>query len=164
MVNRFCVPSPNSGDLEFPVPGEPGKAYWVSAFDDPRTQYEFLTPIYARFLLSRHDDRFYTFLHKVHDEVRKVIRGEDSVFAVATEVEATRPRLQFVDDEHRLKLGRLEYELVRDEAQLHREQLTWQNSFLKEIVAGIPRKASPQKESVQRDLRRHFCSCTACKW
>ena len=109
MVNRFCVPSPNGGDLEFPVPGEPGKAYWVRNSDDPRTQYVFLTPIYARFLLSRHDDRLHTFFHKVHDEVRKMIRGEDSVFAVAAEVEATRPQLQLVDEERRLKLRRLEY-------------------------------------------------------
>ena len=84
--------------------------------------------IYARFLLSRHDDRLHTFFHKVHDEVRKMIRGEDSVFA-----EATRPQLQVVDEERRLKLRRLEYELVRDEAQLHREQLAWQKNFLKTI-------------------------------
>ena len=72
-------------DLEFPIPGEASKSYCVRGSSEARTQYVFLTPIYARFLLSRHDDRLHTFFHKVHDEVRKMIRGEDSVFAVQSD-------------------------------------------------------------------------------
>ena len=153
-VSRFCLPSADGRDLEFPVPGEPGTAYlyWIRVSDDPRTQYVFLTPIYARFLLSHSDDRLHTFFLKVHDEVRKMIRGENSVFAVAAE--AAQPCLRLADDEHRLKLRRLEYELARDEAQLQTQtrrdlldQLAWQMDFLKEIDAWDDRAKLHLKES-----------------
>ena len=62
--SRFCLPSAHGGDLEFPVPGEPGEAYWIRVSADPRTQYVLLTPIYARFLLSHSDDRLHTFSSK----------------------------------------------------------------------------------------------------
>ena len=113
-VSRFCLPSADSRDLEFPVPGEPGVAYWIRVSDDPRTQYVFLIPIYARFLLGHSNDRLHTVFLKVHDEVRKMIRGENSVFAVAAEAAQPCPQLGLVDDERRLKLRRLEYELARD--------------------------------------------------
>ena len=153
-------PSPNSdnGDVVFPIPGQ-DKTFVIGANEHGSTQYVFLTPIYARFLLSRSDDRLHTFFIKVHDEVRKMIKGESNVFATAMELEAAAPVPQVTDDERRLKLRRMEFELTRDEAQLQtqtrkdildieREHIAWQKDFLKEIDAWDDRAKLHLKESL----------------
>lgn len=124
-------------DIEFPIPGKE-TTYVISASDDVRTEYVFMTPVFARFLLSCADDRLHAFFHKVHDEVRKMVKGEESIFGrpatTAMEVEAAPAIAELCDDEKRIKTERADFELFKEKMLFKKSMMDWSKDYQKDAI------------------------------
>ena len=152
---------PNSTCLQIPVPGFGGQVHELKELDGNGALHVFMTPIFARFLLTRANDQLAAFYQRLWDHVRGMLRrGNLQQFAQQQQQQQQQyhqQHQQVNEEEQRLLLQRQEWLLTKAKVDTYVDTLVKLNDCRsKKLVRQLESKIAADlqlEESSRRPTR-----------